>query len=79
MCPEEMKLTQMEVERSAVARMPKEWVIDPSFLTRFKPDIFTRIVRLRMQHLSERAKLEAQILTSEAEMFEDIARTLEKQ
>lgn len=79
MSPEEMKLPDLErAEFVSRAFISPEWVIDPAFLTRLKQDIAVKIVGLRMQHLSQRVRLEAQIKESEARMFEDMAELLGK-
>ena len=46
MSPKEMQLPQLEAQEvlSSIA-IKKEWVIDPAFLTRIKPDIL--LVRLK--------------------------------
>jgi hypothetical protein len=77
MSPQEMKLPDLErAEFTSRAFISPEWVIDPAFLTRLKPDIAIKIVGLRMHHLSERMRLEAQIKESEARMFGDMAELL---
>jgi hypothetical protein len=79
MSPQEVKLPNLErAEFVSRAFISPEWVIDPAFLTRLKENIAVKIVGLRMQHLSERMRLEAQIKESEARMFDDMAQLLGK-
>ena len=79
MANQDIKLPALErAEFVSRAFISPEWVIDPAFLTRLKEDIAVRIVGLRMRHLAERMRLEAQIRESEARMFDDMSEMLGK-
>ena len=79
MSPKEMQLPQLEAQEvlSSIA-IKKEWVIDPAFLTRIKPDIAIAIAARRFNYLAEVTKLEAEAKSIEAKMYSDIAQILGK-
>ena len=76
---QDLKLPPLErAEFVSKAFISPQWVIDPAFLTRLKENIAVKIVGLRMRHLAERMRFEAQIRESEARMFEDMAEIVGK-
>ena len=76
---EEMKLPEMEksVFASSVL-MHKEWVMDPPpwIISRLHDDLIIDIYRIKMDHLAEVTKLEAQIREIESRMFSEIAKSM---
>lgn len=79
MNPEEMKLPEME--RSVFASnilIHKEWVMDPPswIVSRLHDDLIIDIYRIKMDHLAEVTKLEAQIREIESRMFSKIAKSM---
>jgi len=79
MSPKEMQLQQLEAQEliSGIA-IKKEWVIDPAFLTRIKPELAIGIAKIRFSYLAEATKIEAEMKGLEAKMYGEMAQLLAK-
>lgn len=76
MGPEEMKLEELTASQLIRGHLPREWVIDYSYLRHLDPKIAVQVVGLRFNFLAEEAKLNAKILEVEAKMYGDIAKVV---
>ena len=75
-----MTLPETPFMLSRELRFHPEWVMDPPriFLERFDEKLVREIYRIKMKHLAEVARLEAQIAEIRGAMYAEIAGAMQK-